>query len=153
MIKDAEKATGAVWATERDPRVTKVGWILRQTAMDELPQLWNILKGDMSFVGPRSERPELVWRFTKDFADFNKRHAVIPGLTGVAQVLGSPYTDPRVKYKYDMWYIKNRSFWLDIYLIFLSFMATFQGKWEMSETKFRSLDRALREKVEKEANL
>ncbi|MCX5715532.1 MAG: sugar transferase [Candidatus Omnitrophica bacterium] len=147
MVKDAEKNTGVVWAAEHDPRVTKVGWLLRETAMDELPQLWNILKGDMSFVGPRSERPELVEKFVKDFPDFNKRHAVIPGLTGVAQILGSAYTEPKVKFRYDMWYIKHRSFWLDIYLIFLSFIITFQKKWEIKEDKFHILGRRFKEKV------
>src|SRR4030043_1105599 len=73
MIPDAEKHTGAVWATENDPRVTKVGRILRATAMDELPQLWNIFKGDMSFVGPRAERPELVEKFAKKIKNYNRR--------------------------------------------------------------------------------
>ena len=76
MIPDAEKHTGAVWASENDPRVTKVGRILRATAMDELTQLWNIFKGDMSFVGPRAERPELVEQFAKKIKDYNQRFLV-----------------------------------------------------------------------------
>ncbi len=95
MIKGAEKYTGPVWASENDPRVTKVGRILRATAMDELTQLLNILKGDMSFVGPRPERPELVEKFLKEFPDFKKRFAVKPGLTGLAQVYGQYDTPPK----------------------------------------------------------
>ena len=135
MIKDAEKHTGAVWASENDPRVTRVGRVLRATAMDELPQLWNILKGDMSFVGPRPERPELVKEFTKKFPDFQKRFAIKPGLTGIAQVYGKYDTPPQHKLKYDLLYIKKQSFLLDLKLIFLSFWITFRGKWESRERK------------------
>lgn len=130
MIPDAEKHTGAVWASENDPRVTKVGRILRATAMDELPQLINILKGDMSFVGPRAERPELVSNFVKDVPHFNDRLSVRPGLTGLAQIYGRYDTNPKNKFRYDLLYIKNQSFLLDIKLILLSFWITFRGKWE-----------------------
>lgn len=130
MIKDAEKHSGAVWASENDPRVTKVGRILRATAMDELPQLLSIFKGDMSFVGPRPERPELVKEFTKKFPDFQKRFAVKPGLTGIAQVYGQYDTPPQHKLKYDLLYIKKQSFCLELKLIFLSFYITLLGKWE-----------------------
>jgi len=130
MIPDAEKDTGAVWASEDDPRVTKVGRILRATAMDELPQLLNILKGDMSFVGPRPERPELVEEFTKKFPDFKKRFAVKPGLTGIAQIYGQYDTPPQHKLKYDLLYIKKQSFLLDLKLILLSFYITLRGKWQ-----------------------
>lgn len=130
MVPDAEKHTGAVWATENDPRVTKVGRILRATAMDELPQLWNIFKGDMSFVGPRAERPELVSNFAKDVPNFNSRLLVRPGLTGLAQIYGRYDTNPKDKLRYDILYIKNQSFFLDLKLIFLSFWITFRGKWE-----------------------
>lgn len=130
MIPDAEKLTGAVWASENDPRVTKVGRVLRATAMDELPQLLSIFKGDMSFVGPRPERPELVKEFTKKFPDFQKRFAVKPGLTGIAQVYGQYDTPPQHKLKYDLLYIKKQSFCLDLKLILLSFYITFKGKWE-----------------------
>jgi len=135
MIPDAEKHTGAVWAAEDDPRVTKVGRILRATAMDELPQLWNIFKGDMSFVGPRSERPELVEEFTKRIENYRDRFIVRPGLTGVAQVYGSYDTPPRNKLRYDLLYIKNQSLLLDLKLILLSFWITFRGKWESREKK------------------
>lgn len=135
MIRNAEKHTGAVWASENDPRVTKVGRILRATAMDELPQLLSIFKGDMSFVGPRPERPELVKKFTKKFPDFQKRFAVMPGLTGIAQVYGQYDTPPQHKLKYDLLYIKKQSFCLDLKLIFLSFWITFRGKWEDRQRK------------------
>ncbi len=130
MIKEAEKYTGPIWASENDPRVTKVGRVLRATAMDELPQLWNIFKGDMSFVGPRPERPELVKEFIKEYPDFKKRFVVKPGLTGLAQVYGQYDTPPQHKLKYDLLYIKKQSFLLDLKLILLSFLITFKGKWE-----------------------
>jgi lipopolysaccharide/colanic/teichoic acid biosynthesis glycosyltransferase len=130
MIPDAEKKTGAVWATEHDPRVTKVGRVLRATAMDELPQLWSIFKGDMSFVGPRPERPALVREFMKEIPGFARRFEAQPGLTGVAQVYGKYDTPPKHKLRYDMIYLKNRSFGLDIQLILFSFLITFLGKWE-----------------------
>src|SRR4030066_2019609 len=121
MIKDAEKGTGPVQAVENDPRVTKVGKILRATAMDELPQLINILKGDMSFVGPRAERPELVEQFSKRIKNYHNRFFVAPGLTGLAQVYGSYDTLPQHKLKYELLYIKKQSFLLDLKLILLSF--------------------------------
>ncbi|MFH0812534.1 MAG: sugar transferase [Pseudomonadota bacterium] len=135
MIPDAEKHTGAVWASENDPRVTKVGRILRATAMDELPQLWNIFKGDMSFVGPRAERPELVEQFAREIRNYRQRFVVRPGLTGIAQVYGKYDTPPHHKLKYDLLYIRKQSFWLDLKLIFLSFWITFRGKWESREKK------------------
>jgi len=130
MIPDAEKHTGAVWAAEHDPRVTKVGKVLRATAMDELPQLWSIFKGDMSFVGPRPERPQLVEEFAREIPGFLKRFQVQPGLTGVAQVYGKYDTSPQHKLKYDMFYIRNQSLALDLQLILFSFFVTFMGKWE-----------------------
>jgi len=136
MVPDAEKHTGAVWASENDPRVTRVGRILRATAMDELPQLFNILKGEMSFVGPRAERPELVEQFSKRIKNYHNRFFVAPGLTGLAQVYGSYDTPPHQKLRYDLLYIKNYSFLFDIKLIFLSFWITFRGKWESRAKKF-----------------
>jgi lipopolysaccharide/colanic/teichoic acid biosynthesis glycosyltransferase len=136
MIPDAEKQTGVVWASENDPRITKAGKILRATAMDELPQLWNIFKGDISFVGPRAERPELVQQFSKKIQNYHKRFLVKPGLTGIAQVYGSYDTPPQNKLRYDLLYIKNQSFFLDLKLIFLSFYITFRGKWESRQKKF-----------------
>ncbi len=130
MVPDAEKYTGAVWASENDPRITKVGRVLRATAMDELPQLLNILKGDMSFVGPRPERPELYEKFSRELPRFWERTKVKPGLTGVAQVFGVYDTPPRHKLKYDLFYIEKQSFCLDVYLVSMSFLITFLGKWE-----------------------
>ncbi|MBI5025651.1 MAG: sugar transferase [Nitrospirae bacterium] len=135
MVHDAEKHTGAVWASENDPRVTKGGRILRATAMDELPQLLNILKGEMSFVGPRAERPKLVEEFAQRINNYHHRLLIKPGLTGMAQVYGKYDTPPNQKLRYDILYIKNQSFWLDIKLILLSFWITFKGKWESRERK------------------
>lgn len=135
MMKDAEKQTGAVWASENDLRITKVGRVLRATAMDELPQLLSILIGDMSFVGPRPERPELVTSFNREIQNYHTRRRVRPGLTGVAQIFGKYDTPPQHKLKYDLLYIKKQSFSLDLKLIFLSFWITFNGKWESRQKK------------------
>ncbi|MCX6574869.1 MAG: sugar transferase [Candidatus Aminicenantes bacterium] len=142
MIKEAEREQGPVQAVENDPRVTKVGRILRATAMDELPQLLNILRGDMSFVGPRALRPhEKEVRAnpeTKDIEDipgYQERHEVRPGLTGLTQVYLPGDTPRRNKFRTDLLYIKKRSFWLDMKLIVLSFWITFRGKWESRQAK------------------
>ncbi len=142
MIADAEKGTGAVQAVANDPRVTKVGRILRATAMDELPQLWNIFKGDMSFVGPRALRPnekevhgDPDTRAIEEIPGYHQRHAVRPGLTGLTQVYLPGETPRRKKFRYDLVYIKKRSFWLDLKLIVLSFWITFRGKWESRSPK------------------
>ena len=143
MIRDAEKVTGPVQAVENDPRVTKVGRILRATAMDELPQLINILKGDMSFVGPRSLRPnEKEVRGNpdetsiEDIPGYKERLTVSPGLTGIAQIYLPTDALRKEKFQYDLLYIKNQSFLLDLKLIFLSFWITFRGKWESRQKKF-----------------
>jgi lipopolysaccharide/colanic/teichoic acid biosynthesis glycosyltransferase len=130
MVVDAERETGAVWAAQNDPRVTRIGRILRATAMDELPQLWNIFRGDMSFVGPRAERPDLVGQFVQDIPGYKDRFRVRPGLTGLAQVYGQYDTPARHKLKYDKLYIRRQSFCLDLKLILSSFLITFRGKWE-----------------------
>ena len=141
MIKDAEKGLGAVQAKENDPRVTEVGRFLRKTAMDELPQLLNIAKGDMSFVGPRALRPKEIENKQQggshpDAALFDLRNKVRPGLTGVAQVF-APRDIPRSqKLKYDLWYIDNQSFLLDIKLILSSFWITLNKKWDTSRRDF-----------------
>ncbi len=136
MVMDAERRSGPVWASESDHRVTRVGRILRATALDELPQLWNIFKGDMSFVGPRPERPEFVYRFRQEIGGYDERFRVRPGLTGMAQIYGQYDTPPRDKLRYDLLYIKNQSAWLDLKLIALSFWITFRGKWEHRGRKF-----------------
>jgi exopolysaccharide biosynthesis polyprenyl glycosylphosphotransferase len=122
MRTDAEVATGAVWARPgRDPRVTRVGHILRRTRIDELPQLWNVVRGDMSLVGPRPERPEFVRELTAQIPFYGLRLGVRPGLTGWAQVryaYGSSVEDALEKLQYDLFYIKNMSLTLDLYIIF-----------------------------------
>jgi lipopolysaccharide/colanic/teichoic acid biosynthesis glycosyltransferase len=118
-----------------DPRITRVGKILRATAMDELPQLWNIFRGDMSFVGPRPEWVELVKKFRAEIPRFDLRHRVRPGLTGLAQVYGHSETSRRNKLRYDLLYARRQSFWLDLRLVLLSFAVTLRGRWELREAK------------------
>jgi sugar transferase (PEP-CTERM system associated) len=121
MRADAEAATGAVWAKAgHDPRVTRVGRFLRRSRIDELPQLWNVLVGDMSFVGPRPERPEFVQDLTKQIPFYGQRHVLRPGVTGWAQVryaYGASVEDSMEKLQYDLFYIKNLSLALDAYII------------------------------------
>jgi lipopolysaccharide/colanic/teichoic acid biosynthesis glycosyltransferase len=137
MIVDAEKETGAVQATADDPRVLRVGRLLRATAMDELPQLINIFKGDLSFVGPRALRPaekEVHGDGTvveiEAVPRYGERLEVTPGLTGLAQVYLPTDAPRRKKFRYDLLYIRRQSFGLDLKLIFLSFLITFRGRWE-----------------------
>lgn len=117
MVMNAEKLTGPVLAGEEDPRITKIGKIMRATRIDELPQFFNILKGDMSVVGPRPERPFFVEKFKEEIPDFKYRTIVKAGLTGLAQVMGKYTTTPEDKVRYDIIYIKDYSLWLDIKLI------------------------------------
>jgi sugar transferase (PEP-CTERM system associated) len=121
MGQDAEAETGAVWAVAgKDPRVTSVGRLLRRTRLDELPQLWNVLVGEMSLVGPRPERPEFVRGLTAQIPFYGQRHVMKPGLTGWAQVryaYGASVEDSMEKLQYDLFYIKNLSIALDIFII------------------------------------
>jgi len=135
MIKDAEKRTGAVLASENDPRITSAGRLLRKTALDELPQLLNIFKGDMSWVGPRPERPEFVRQFCLEIPGYHLRHNVTPGLTGVAQVYGRYYTEAVDKLKYDLYYLHHQSLWLDFRLFVMSWLITAKGRWDSSAAK------------------
>lgn len=119
MRVDAEK-NGAVWAAKQDPRVTRVGSILRKTRIDELPQLWNVLKGEMSLIGPRPERQEFVQSLEQEIPFYSLRHAVKPGVTGWAQVCypyGASVEDARHKLEYDLYYVKNMSLLLDFRII------------------------------------
>lgn len=116
MYIDAEK-DGPKWASENDERITKVGRIIRKTRIDELPQLINILKRDMSFIGPRPERPEFIKEFIKYIPDFNDRLLVKPGITGWAQVNGGYSLTPKEKLKFDKYYIQNRGFKLDLLIL------------------------------------
>ena len=121
MRADAEAGTGAVWAAKDDPRVTTVGRIIRKIRFDELPQLWNVLKGEMSIVGPRPERPEFVETLIEKVPYYRQRHAVRPGITGWAQIsykYGDTVEDTMIKLEYDLYYVKHRSFSLDLYIIF-----------------------------------
>ena len=120
MITDAEKYSGVVLATENDPRITKDGKFIRATRLDELPQVLNILKGDMSVVSPRPERQAFVDEFCKDMPEFVYRMKVKGGLTGYAQVYGKYNTSPYDKLRLDMMYIENYSLLLDIKLILLT---------------------------------
>jgi lipopolysaccharide/colanic/teichoic acid biosynthesis glycosyltransferase len=135
MIPDSDRKWGAVPAAANDPRITRVGTILRATAMDELPQLWNIFRGDMSFVGPRPEWVELVKKFRVEIPNFDLRHKVRPGLTGLAQVYGHSEISRRHKLRYDLLYTRRQNFWLDIRLVLVSFLVTFTGRWERREGK------------------
>lgn len=130
MIKNAEEKSGPIWSRQDDGRVTKIGMVLRATALDELPQLINILKGDMSFVGPRPERPYFVERFIKEVPNYEKRFSVKPGLTGMAQVYGEHDTPPEDKLRLDLEYIKNAHLLLELKIICFSFLVTFKAGWE-----------------------
>ena len=143
MRPDAEAASGAIQATEHGPRVTSIGRFMRATAMDELPQLWNIFRGDMSFVGPRALRPgeieaESGGRLTKleDVPGFEHRIKVRPGLTGIAQVYARRDLPRRQKFRYDRLYVNHGSFALDVRLILLSFWISVHGTWEVRGRKF-----------------
>jgi exopolysaccharide biosynthesis polyprenyl glycosylphosphotransferase len=120
MCDNAEKETGPVWASENDPRITRLGALLRKIRIDEIPQLFNVLKGDMSFIGPRPERKEFVERLSEKIPYYGKRHFVKPGVTGWAQVkypYGASDEDALEKLRYDLYYIKNYSFTLDLIII------------------------------------
>ncbi len=122
MIADAERDGQAVWASENDPRATRLGKILRRTHLDELPQFWNILRGEMALVGPRPERPEIVAQLEKQIAFYRLRHAVKPGATGWAIVNArQAYVDSvdaaRERVEYDLYYIKHQSLWLDVWIV------------------------------------
>lgn len=143
MIPDAEARLGAVQSHEGDSRVTRVGRLLRATAMDELPQLWNIFRGDMSFVGPRALRPGEIEvggdgreELLEDVPGFAERASVRPGLTGIAQIYAPRDVPRRQKFRYDRLYVRRQSFWLDARLVLLSFWITFRGRWETRGRKF-----------------
>lgn len=130
MRKDAEK-NGAVWAKQNDDRITKVGTFIRNTRLDELPQIYNVLKGDMSFVGPRPERPEFVGDLAKQIPFFNERHRVKPGLMGWAQLkypYGASVEDAAYKLRYDLYYTKNHSLLLDILIVIQTVEVVLLGK-------------------------
>jgi len=137
MIPDSDRRFGPRQATAGDKRITRVGRILRATAMDELPQLWNIFRGDMSFVGPRALMTQEIEAGAAGEAvaidtipGYQERHRVTPGLTGIAQIYADRDIRRQHKFRYDRLYIRKQTFWLDVRLIVLSFWITFRGKWE-----------------------
>lgn len=143
MVPDAESLVGAMQSCEHDIRVTKIGRVLRATAMDELPQLWNIFRGDMSFAGPRALRPGEIeasgegrLEMLEDVPGFEIRSSVRPGLTGIAQIYAPRDIPRRLKFRYDVLYVRRQSLWLDLRLVLLSFWITFRGSWEVRGRKF-----------------
>ncbi|GAB6886707.1 hypothetical protein JCM13304A_02050 [Desulfothermus okinawensis JCM 13304] len=130
MRQDAEK-DGAKWAQQDDPRVTPIGKFLRRFRLDEIPQFWNVLKGDMSFVGPRPERPEFVKKLKKKIPYYGERHSLKPGITGWAQVnypYGASEEDALKKLEYDLFYVKNMTILFDIYIILKTIKTVFTGQ-------------------------
>ncbi len=131
MRVDAEADSGAVWSAHDDPRITRVGRVLRRFRMDELPQFWNILRGEMSLVGPRPERPELVAALTRHIPHYDERENVMPGITGWAQIqypYGNNIEDARRKLEYDLFYIRNLSFSLDLQILLRTMRTVLFGK-------------------------
>ena len=127
MYSDAEK-DGHKWAEKEDSRITKVGSIIRKTRIDELPQLINIIKGEMAIIGPRPERPEFIEEFLKEIPDFNDRLAVKPGITGWAQVNGGYELSPKEKLQYDQYYIAHEGLKLDTLILFKTIKVVFTGE-------------------------
>ncbi len=130
MRNDAEK-NGAKWAVENDPRVTKYGNFMRKTRIDELPQIWNVLKGEMSFIGPRPERQVFINEIEKEVPNYNLRHFIKPGLTGWAQVMypyGASIEDAKRKLEYDLYYVKHQDIFLDIVIFFRTIQTVIFGK-------------------------
>jgi lipopolysaccharide/colanic/teichoic acid biosynthesis glycosyltransferase len=120
MRTDAE-ASGPVWASKTDTRTTRVGRIIRKIRVDEVPQFWNILRGEMNFVGPRPERPHFVSQLAREIPYYQQRHLIAPGLTGWAQIkypYGASIEDARQKLQYDLFYVKNQSLILDAIIMF-----------------------------------
>jgi lipopolysaccharide/colanic/teichoic acid biosynthesis glycosyltransferase len=131
MVQDAEKHTGPVWATRDDTRVTRVGRVLRKTRLDEVPQFWSVLKGDMSLVGPRPERPIFVRQLSERVEDYHRRLEVKPGLTGLAQVengYDSSVSSVTDKVRFDIKYISSWSFWTDLRILFKTVVVVVTGK-------------------------
>lgn len=143
MVPHAERGIGAVQALHNDPRVTPIGRMLRAAAMDELPQLWSIFKGDMSFVGPRALRPGEIETAgsgvvvpIETVPGYTERCSMRPGLTGIAQIYAARDLPRRQKFRYDRIYIRRQSLWLDVRLIVLSLWITLRGTWEVPGRKF-----------------
>jgi lipopolysaccharide/colanic/teichoic acid biosynthesis glycosyltransferase len=129
MVRQAERETGPVLAEEGDRRVLRIGRLMRKTALDELPQLINILKGEMSFVGPRPQRTVLVREYVREMPEYAERHVVPPGLAGLAQVAGSYYITPRQKLRFDRLYVRHASLGFDLRLLAVAFLVVFYLRW------------------------
>ena len=130
MRSDAE-SQGIKWATANDDRVTKVGAWLRKLRLDELPQLWNVVKGEMSLVGPRPERPHFVQDLRNCIPYYDLRHTVRPGITGWAQICfhyAGSLEDSHVKLQYDLYYVKNLSLWLDLRILYRTLGVMWRGE-------------------------
>ena len=131
MRPDAEAEIGPTWASDDDPRITSIGRFLRRTRLDEVPQLWNILKGDMAFVGPRPERPEFVAKLSEQIPFYSLRHVAPPGLTGWAQInygYGSSTEEAKEKLRFDLYYVRNVSVMLDLLIAFYTMRAVIIGR-------------------------
>ena len=131
MNVDAEKGTGAVWAKKNDPRITTLGRILRKSHIDEIPQLWNVIRGEMSIVGPRPERPEMVMGLKELIKDYEKRLQIKPGITGLAQIYqryDETIEDVRKKVKYDLLYIRKMCWLVELRIMAQTFVVALTGK-------------------------
>jgi len=131
MVDDAEALTGPVWTSEEDPRITRIGHLLRKTRLDEFPQIINVLKGEMSFIGPRPERPHFVENLQEKIPYYAQRHTIKPGITGWAQVryrYGATIEDAEEKLQYDLYYVKNMSIFLDLLILLFSIQVVLFGK-------------------------
>ena len=123
MREQAERDLGPIWSVPRDPRCTRIGYYLRRSGLDELPQLWNVLRGDMSLEGPRPERPEFTLKFSKEYPDYHQRHSVRGGLTGYAQIHGwRGYTSLEERLRHDLHYVRHWSVRLDLYILLMTAM-------------------------------
>ena len=143
MNEHAERDLGPIWSVPRDPRCTRPGYYLRRLGLDELPQLWNILRGDMSFVGPRPERPHFTREFREQYDEYDVRQTVQPGLTGYAQIHGwRGFTSLEERLRHDIYYVRNWSISLDAYIFFMTALriwserttagAGYEGAYELS---------------------
>lgn len=131
MRSDAEADSGPTWASDDDPRITRSGKFLRRSRLDEIPQIWNVLRGDMAFVGPRPERPEFVAKLSQEIPYYNLRHALRPGITGWAQInygYGSSVEETKEKLRFDLYYIRNVSVMLDLLIVFYTIRAVGIGR-------------------------
>jgi lipopolysaccharide/colanic/teichoic acid biosynthesis glycosyltransferase len=121
MHEDAERDLGPIWSVRGDPRCTRIGYYLRRSGLDELPQLWNVLRGDMSLIGPRPERPEFTREFRKEHRAYDVRHTVRPGITGYAQIHGwRGYTSLQERLRHDIYYVLHWSLALDAYVFLMT---------------------------------